>query len=128
MYEQFKDRANFLTIYIREAHPQNEWQMKENLKDDVCYMQPHSLEGRGVIGNDFVRRFHYPVPFGIDGMDDTAMKQYAAWPERVYIIGEDGKIAYKGGIGPGDYHPEQAEAWLKRRFPDVALRGGVGLR
>lgn len=53
-------------------------------------------------------------------MADQAMKLYAAWPERIYIIGEDGRIAYKGGIGPFGYHPEEMQAWLEKRFPQAA--------
>ncbi len=94
--------------------------MKENEKEDVCYPQPHSLEARVAIANDFVRRFQYSVPLGVDSMADRAMKLYAAWPERIYIIGEDGRIAYKGGIGPFGYHPEEMQAWLKKRFPQAA--------
>jgi hypothetical protein len=31
MYDQYKDRADFLAVYIREAHPLDEWEMKSNL-------------------------------------------------------------------------------------------------
>ncbi len=94
--------------------------MPQNVKEDVCYPQPHSLEARVAIANDFVRRFQYPIPMGVDGMDDRAMKLYAAWPERIYIIDEDGKIAYKGGIGPAGYQPEEMQAWLEKRFARAA--------
>ncbi len=94
--------------------------MPQNVKEDVCYPQPHSLEARVAIANDFVQRFQYPIPMGVDGMDDRAMKLYAAWPERIYIIDEDGKIAYKGGIGPAGYHPEEMHAWLEKRFARAA--------
>lgn len=58
MYKDFKDRADFLTIYIREAHPLDEWQMKSNVTEDICYPQPHTLAQRVAIANDFVRRFY----------------------------------------------------------------------
>ena len=44
---------------------------------------------------------------------------YAGWPERLYVIDEKGKLVYKGGMGPFEFHPEQVEAWVARRFPDV---------
>ena len=40
IYDDYKDHADFLTVYVREAHPTDEWQMKSNVKDDVCYAQP----------------------------------------------------------------------------------------
>lgn len=82
----------------------------------MCYRQPRTLADRVAIAGDFVQRFHFPLPLAVDGMDDDADRLYAAWPERLYVIDEQGVIAYKGGMGPFDYHPEQVRAWLDRRF------------
>jgi Iodothyronine deiodinase len=117
MYQDYKDRADFLAVYIREAHPLDEWQMKSNVDQDVCYPQPQTLAQRVAIANDFTERFHFPIPMGVDPMDDAANRAYAGWPERIYIIDESGKIVYRGGIGPFNYHPEEARAWLETRFP-----------
>jgi hypothetical protein len=119
MYEDYKERADFLTVYVREAHPTDEWQMKSNVKDDVCYAQPKTLEQRVTIANDFTKRFKFPLPFGIDDMSNAANDAYAAWPERIYIIDEGGHIAYRGGIGPFNYKPEEARAWLAARYGAV---------
>jgi len=120
MYQQFKGHAEFLTVYIREAHPQDEWQMKANVTDGTCYLQPRTLEDRVAIANDFVGRFQYPVPLAIDSIADIANRLYAGWPERLYVIDERGRIVYKGGLGPFNYHPEEVHAWLEKRFPEVA--------
>ena len=117
MYARFKENAEFLTIYIREAHPEDEWQMDANIQQDVCYRQPQSLPDRVAIVKDFVARFSYPIPIVIDTMADTADRMYGGWPERLYIIDTDGTIVYKGGIGPFDFHPEQVGDWLSQRFP-----------
>lgn len=90
--------------------------MKSNLKDDVCYAQPRNLQQRVAIANDFIRRFHYPLPFSVDEMNNVASNAYSAWPERVYILDERGRIAYAGGMGPFKFHPEEARAWLAKRF------------
>jgi hypothetical protein len=120
MYEGYKDRAEFLTVYIREAHPQDEWQMQSNVQQDICYPQPKTFPQRVAIANDFVTRFHFPLPMAIDGMDNRADHLYAAWPERIYIIDESGTIVYRGGLGPFNYHPDEARAWLEKRFGPVA--------
>jgi hypothetical protein len=119
IYNDYKDHADFLTIYIREAHPTDEWQMKSNVKEDVCYAQPKTLEQRLAIGNDFTKRFSYAVPFGIDDMSNTANDAYSAWPERLYVIDESGHIAYRGGMGPFDYHPKEVRDWLAARYGEV---------
>ena len=120
MYDEYKDRADFLTVYIREAHPQDEWQMTSNVDQNICYSQPKTFPERVAIANDFVTRFHFPLPIVIDAMSNAADHAYAAWPERIYIIDESGKIVYRGGLGPFNYHPEEARAWLDRRFVQSA--------
>jgi hypothetical protein len=121
LYDDYKDHVDFLTIYIREAHPQDEWQMKSNLKDkdDVCYTQPKNLEQRVAIASDFTKRFKFGVPFGIDQMSNAANDAYAAWPERLYVIDETGHISYKGGNGPFKYDPKEVRAWLAQRYGEV---------
>ncbi len=104
---------------MREAHPTDEWQMKSNVKDDVCYAQPKTLEQRVSIANDFTKRFKFSLPFGIDDMSNAADNAYSAWPERIYIIDESGHIAYRGGIGPFNYKPAEAREWLAARYGTV---------
>jgi hypothetical protein len=94
---------------VREAHPTDEWQMKSNVKDDVCYAQPKTLEQRLAIANDFTKRFKYDVPFGIDEMNNAANDAYSAWPERLYIIDEQGRISYRGEV----------RSWLAARYGEV---------
>jgi hypothetical protein len=122
IYKDYKDHADFLTVYVREAHPTDEWQMKSNVKEDVCYAQPKTLDQRIAIAN-FVKRFSYPTQFGIDDMSNAANDAYSAWPERIYIIDETGHIAYRGGMGPFSYHPEEARAWLAKKYGDVRDEG-----
>jgi hypothetical protein len=95
--------------------------MKSNLKDkdDVCYAQPKTLEQRLAIANDFTKRFKFPLPFGIDDMSNAADSAYSAWPERLYIIDESGRIAYRGGMGPFNYNPAEVREWLAARYGAV---------
>ena len=118
MYQQYGDRVSFLTIYIKEAHPIDEWKMESNEpeKDNVCYPQPTNLAERVTIANDFVKRFNYDVPVLIDGIENQCDSIYAGWPERLYILDEANTIVYKGETGPFGYHPEEVEAWLANRF------------
>ena len=91
--------------------------MDNNVKDQVCYMQPRTMDERLAIANDFVKRFSYPIPMLVDDMSNRADSVYAGWPERLYIVDEANRIAYKGKTGPFGYHPEEVEAWLAARFP-----------
>ena len=119
IYNDYKDHADFLTVYVREAHPTDEWQMKSNVKDDVCYAQPKTLEQRVAIAKDFTARYKFPLPFGIDDMSNAADSAYAAWPERLYIIDETGHIVYRGGLGPFHYKPAEVRQWLAAKYGAV---------
>lgn len=119
IYNDYKDHVDFLTVYVREAHPTDEWQMKSNLKDDVCYAQPKTLEQRVAIAQDFTKRYKFPLPFGIDEMSNGADSAYAAWPERLYVIDETGHVAYRGGMGPFKYKPAEVRDWLAAKYGAV---------
>ena len=119
IYNDYKDNADFLTVYVREAHPTDEWQMKSNVKDDVCYAQPKTLEQRVAIAKDFTTRFKFPLPFGIDDMSNAADNVYAAWPERLYVIDETGHVVYRGGMGPFNYKPVEVREWLAAKYGAV---------
>jgi hypothetical protein len=119
MYGRYSGRVNFVTVYIKEAHPQDEWQMESNEKEGVCYPQPKTTAQRVAIANDFAKRFHYEIPLVVDPIENPANAAYAGWPERFYVVDERGVIVYKGKPGPFGYHPEEVEAWLAKRFPEV---------
>jgi hypothetical protein len=53
------------------------------------------------------------MPCVVDDMDDTADNAYAAWPERLFVVGADGRIAYAGGQGPFGFSPEEVGRWLR---------------
>lgn len=90
--------------------------MEINEKQSVCYPQPRTTQARVAIARDFTTRFAYDIPLLVDPIENPANQAYAGWPERLYVIDEQGVIAYKGGKGPFDFHPEEVEAWLARRF------------
>jgi len=119
IYNDYKDHADFLTVYVREAHPTDEWQMKSNVKDDVCYAQPKTLEQRVAIAKDFTTRFKFPLPFGVDDMSNAADNVYAAWPERLYVIDQTGHVVYRGGMGPFNYKPVEVREWLAAKYGAV---------
>lgn len=91
--------------------------MDDNETEGVCYPQPRSTERRIAIARDFAQRFHYDVPLVVDPIENPADQLYAGWPERLYIVDPAGRIAYKGALGPGGFHPEEVEHWLASHTP-----------
>lgn len=45
------------------------------------------------------------LPILIDTLDDRVNNLYGGWPDRVYVIDAAGKVALKGGMGPGGFTP-----------------------
>jgi type I thyroxine 5'-deiodinase len=89
--------------------------MTSNEKESVCYAQPRTLEDRLTIARDFVKRFEYHIPMLVDRITNDADEIYAGWPERLYVIDENGRVAYKGKVGPFGYNPDDLDAWLSAR-------------
>ncbi len=45
-------------------------------------------------------------------MENTAARAYGGWPDRLYIVDKDGKIAFHGAPGPWGFKPEDMEMAL----------------
>jgi type I thyroxine 5'-deiodinase len=113
MYEALGSRAAFYVVYIAEAHAEDGWQTTSNRQEGVVIKQHTTLEERRAAAHRCARELALTIPMLIDGMDDAACRAFSAWPERIYIIDRDGRIAYQGGHGPYDFHPEEARAALE---------------
>jgi hypothetical protein len=53
------------------------------------------------------------MPVLVDEMDDAVSEAFAAWPERIYVVGGNGRIVFAGGPGPFEFDPEAAESALE---------------
>ncbi len=89
--------------------------MDSNDTAGICYAQPSTIEERLAIARDFVTRESYAIPLLVDRMDNTADELYAGWPERLYIVDENSRIAFKGKTGPFGFHPDEVDTWLDAR-------------
>ena len=114
IYNEWKTRAAFLMVYIREAHPSDEWQMSSNVDEKVVFAQPTSEGSRNAVAGECCSRLKVSMPCVVDSLDNAVDGAYAAFPERLFVIDAAGKIAYAGQQGPWGYQPEHVEEWLKR--------------
>ncbi len=103
-------------VYIKEAHPEDEWQMDSNVNGEVVYRQPKTDEERVALARTFVSDMNVETPVLVDDIQNTASICYAAWPERLYVIGTDGIIKYKGGMGPMDFKTDELEAFIESTY------------
>lgn len=86
--------------------------MESNVLQNYVFKQPVTLEQRKELAKVLVERLKYRMPVAIDDIDGRAEKAFAAWPERIYVLEQGGRVLYKGGMGPFKFHPEEAEKTL----------------
>ena len=106
-------------IYIREAHPTDGRQVGSNRKSKVLYKQATTLNQRKNTAKACKVGLKINIPIIVDGMNNAANRAYGGWPDRLYIVGTDGRIAWRGGRGPRGFRPADMEAEL------VKLIGGT---
>ena len=87
-------------MYIREAHPEDGWQIPMNLTDDVVFHQPKTIEERAEVAKACVLRLQLEMPTVLDSIDDATDRAYAALPERLYVVDAEGSVFFKSGPGP----------------------------
>ena len=104
----------FYAVYIVEAHPTDIWQMKSNIKDNVLFANPKTDEERALVAGACVRKLGIKFPAVIDGIDNRTEVAYTGWPDRLYLIDRDGKVAFKSRPGPFGFKPDQLEAAIKK--------------
>ena len=57
---------------------------------------------------------HLTIPQLVDDLDNTVMRAFDAFPDRLYIISPDGRIAFQGGRGPRGFSVPEMEMALKK--------------
>lgn len=72
--------------------------------------QHQSFDERVEVGQTCMLKMALEIPALVDEMDDAVAAAYAAMPERLYLVGGDGRIAYQGGMGPMFFRPDEWEA------------------
>lgn len=124
MYAQYHEDVQFLSIYIREAHPIDGWWMGRRLTRGLTrrffsrasqdHYDPKTIEERRAVAGECEHSLAYGVRTYVDEMDDAVNRAYAAWPTRLYLIGLDGRVVYASGVGPWGFKPARLEAAIQK--------------
>ena len=69
--------------------------------------QPVTTEERRGVAVEFLDDMELEMPALLDNIDNKTSKDYASLPDRLYLVGKDGKIAYAGGRGPRGFKPDE---------------------
>jgi len=110
LYDRHGDEVAFFIVYIREAHPEDGWVLADNRREEVAVVDPTSLDERAAAADACVVRLRTRIPVLLDGVDDAVALAYGGWPDRLYLIGRDGRVAFQGERGPDGFKPEELAA------------------
>lgn len=107
-------------VYIREAHALDS-RSPAGGNGNPIVLDPRTQEERHEVAEVCMTKLEMRgIPALVDDMDDTANEAYAGWPDRLYLIGRDGRVAYHGGRGPFGFSPDELEAAIEA---ELARRG-----
>ncbi len=95
-------------MYVQEAHPTDGWQVDSNVAEGILYQQHQSYDERVSVAATCQLDLNISVPVLVEQMDNAIDEAYGAAPERLYLIGRDGRVAYHGAARP---HFFDLDAW-----------------
>jgi hypothetical protein len=99
-------------VYIQEAHPVDLWQVSSNVKEGVLFASPRTSVERENTAEMCVVKLAIKLPSLIDGIDNRTERAYTGWPDRLYVIGTDGRVRYKSAPGPFGFSTSELEQAL----------------
>jgi len=114
LYRDYRERVAFYVVYVQEAHPIDAWQMDVNVSDGVLVPTTKTDDERINVAGLCVTKLGIELPALVDESDDAVERAYTGWPDRLYVVDADGRIAYKSAAGPFGFRPSEVEAALKR--------------
>jgi Iodothyronine deiodinase len=117
---RYGERVAFLVVYIREAHPEEGWILPENRRSGVAVHEPATDSERRAVASACAANLELSIPTVVDGLDNEVASAYGGWPDRLYLIGRDGRIAYQGGEGPFGFKPKELELAIEQESASTA--------
>ena len=116
LHDRHGDEVAFFIVYIREAHPEDGWVLADNRREGIAVADPTSLDGRADAAETCAVRLHTRIPILLDDVDDGVASAYGGWPDRLYLIGRDGRVAFQGGEGPFGFEPAELAHAIEREL------------
>ena len=91
--------------------------MPSNFKEGVLIASAKTLLQRDEAAETCVVKLGIHIPAVVDDMQDSTERAYTAWPDRLYIVDREGRVAYKSKAGPFGFDPKTMAAKLRSLVP-----------
>ena len=119
MAERHRGRVDFLVVYIREAHPEDGWVVTSNRKEGIAFDDPTNDGERHEAAATCALRLEIRMPVVVDRLDDEIARAYGALPDRLYLIGKGGHVAFQGAPGPFGFLPPELESGIEAELERI---------
>lgn len=113
-YRSYNDQANFLLIYVDEAHPVDGWMTPDNQAEGIIVHRPKSHAERQGLASLCQASLRLEMPTVVDTIDNRVASVYAGYPDRIFVLDEKGIVRFKSLPGPFGFKPAQAIEALDR--------------
>jgi hypothetical protein len=90
------------------------WQMQSNIKDKVVFATPKTEEDRAFVAGACVRKLGIKYPAVLDEFGNSTEQVYTGWPDRIYLVDQTGRVAYKSKPGPFGFDAGQLSSALTK--------------
>ena len=115
-HRRYGDDVEFFVVYIKEAHPEDGWVLESNRRAEIAVADPETLEERAAVAQTCAVRLAIRMPVLLDATDNDVASAYGGWPDRLYLVARDGRVAFQGGEGPFGFDPAELERAIEQEL------------
>ena len=113
LYTAYKDKVQFLLVYIREAHPtRKSTRPGARRRSGPDIAQHENIDERVIAATKCVADLKLSLPVLIDDMEGAFQRRYGGFPAGTVIVDTAGKIVYTAR-GPSGCRPKEARKHFK---------------
>jgi type I thyroxine 5'-deiodinase len=92
--------------------------LESNVKEGVVFASPKGYEERVNLAGTCAVKLGLEIPALVDDIQNSTEVTYTGWPDRLYVIDREGRIAHKSDAGPYGFEPEGVRKTLRRLLPE----------
>ena len=120
LYERYKTDVAFYMVYIQEAHPSDGWVVRNNVQAGISVAKAVNFSERASVAKTCAATLKLPMSTLVDTIDNVVNYKYSAWPDRIYVVDVQGRIAVQAAHGPRGFKPgvEATEKWLRENVAE----------